>query len=621
VSNLAERHISDGPVSETPGDRAMPAVERAYRWSGEFADAALEARFRAATWHETVERMQAIQVGVVLFSAWSFIDYYIFGLSWQFAVLLAGRIAAILIARVPVSFFSAVEHSEAFFLAVTCVQAHIVLVFLLLVGFGGMTAGDHALGTVIFLAAFYFGTPNRLLYNVILSASFTIAVVAALATYPDMTVQSLVTTMALLAIVNVVGAQLVRVMNRMRRVGFLTLAQQQELNEKLTREMEVRKEAQRAVRTTEESFQSIFVAAPLSLVLIDPTSYRIIQANNAALELFGLSGEEASRIDARKFFVDEEMKRRLSETAAGGRPRGPVEVRLLGGEGTVIWAHITAALVRFQGQAALLVGLQDVTARRKEAEALREARDQATEASRSKSEFLANMSHELRTPLNAIIGFSEALERELFGPVGNPRYREYAEDIHDSGVHLLNLINDILDLSKIEAGHFKLHEDETDLDAVVASACRIVRHRAQQAAISIEVAMPKPSLSLKADERALKQILINLISNAVKFSADGSTVRVEATVQPGRLRIAVIDRGIGIAEADIPKALAPFTQVDGTLSRTHEGTGLGLPLAKHLTELHGGMLMIESAPGEGTTVYVDLPASRLVSYQAHNLAG
>ncbi len=612
MSDTATAHISD-----RAGEVPSPAVERAYRWSGEFADPELEARFRAATWHETVERMHAIQIGVILFSAWSFIDYYIFGLSWPFAVLLVGRLSAILIARIPTTFFSAVEKHNAFYLSVSGVQLYIVAVFLILVSQGGMTAADHALGTVIFLASFYFATPNRLLYNIGIAVSFTVAVVAALTHYPDMTAQSIVTTLCLLTIINAVGAQSVRVMNRMRRQGFLTLAHQTELNEKLTQEIVVRLEAQRAVRATEESFQSIFVAAPLSLALIDPVSYRIIQANNAALDLFGLSGEEASRIDARKFFVDEEMKRRLSETAAGIRPRGALEVRLLGSEGTVIWAHITAALVRFQGQPALLIGLQDVTARRKEAEALRDARDQATEASRSKSEFLANMSHELRTPLNAIIGFSEALERELFGPVGNPRYREYAEDIHDSGVHLLNLINDILDLSKIEAGHFKLHEDETDLDSVVASACRIVRHRAQQAAISIEVAMPSPAVSLKADERALKQILINLISNAVKFSADGSIVRVEGTLQPDRLRLAVIDCGIGIAEADIPKALAPFTQIDGTLSRTHEGTGLGLPLAKHLTELHGGMLMIESCPGEGTTVYVDIPASRLISRQSH----
>src|SRR5690606_21528424 len=245
----------------------------------------------------------------------------------------------------------------------------------------------------------------------------------------------------------------------------------------------------------------------------------------------------------------------IGAAAASGRPRDPVEARLFGKNGEIIWAHITASLVRFRGLPAMLIGIQDVTARRQEAEALREARDQATEASRSKSEFLANMSHELRTPLNAIIGFSEALERELFGPVGNPRYREYAEDIHDSGVHLLNLINDILDLSKIEAGHFKLHEDETELDRIIETATRIVRHRAAQANIALEVTLPEPPVTLVADERALKQVLINLVSNAVKFSPDGSLVRVNTHLGPDTLRISVSDQGAGIAAEDIPRAL------------------------------------------------------------------
>lgn len=242
------------------------------------------------------------------------------------------------------------------------------------------------------------------------------------------------------------------------------------------------------------------------------------------------------------------------------------------------------------------------------------ARARAEEANRAKSHFLANMSHELRTPLNAIIGFSEALERELFGPIGSPRYREYAEDIRDSGVHLLSLINDILDLSKIEAGHFKLHEDEAELDRIIETATRIVRHRAAQANIALEVTLPEPPVTLVADERALKQVLINLVSNAVKFSPDGSLVRVNTHLGPDTLRISVSDQGAGIAAEDIPRALTPFTQLDGSLSRAHEGTGLGLPLAKHLTELHGGKLTIESVVGKGTVVHVDLPLDRVVSH-------
>ncbi len=614
VKNSARAHISE------PAGALAGTVERAYLWNGEFADPDLEARFREASWSETLERMRAVQLGILLFASWTFYDYYYFGWSWQFGVLLAGRLAAIAIGRVPVAFFSAIEDHKAFYVSVTCVQAYVIAIYLMLINAGGMSASDHALSTVIFLVAFYFGTPNRLIYNLVVSVASTVAIVFALSRYPDMTLQAFVATTALLAIINAVGAQAVRVSNRLRRNGFLTLLHQRELNEQLTSEIAVRQEAQRAMRATEESFHSIFVAAPLPLALIDPVTYRVMQANNAALELFGLRDDEALSVDARNFFVDEDMRERLNEATSGQRPLGPFEVRLKGPEGEVIWAHISAALIRFHGLPAFLIGLQDVTARRKEAEALRDARDEATAASRSKSEFLANMSHELRTPLNAIIGFSEALERELFGPVGNPRYREYAEDIHDSGVHLLNLINDILDLSKIEAGHFKLHEEETDLDTVVASACRIVRHRAQQARISIETKLPTPPVALMADERALKQVLINLVSNAVKFSNDGSVVRVEASVQPGGLRIAVIDSGIGIAEEDIPKALAPFTQIDGTLSRSHEGTGLGLPLAKHLSELHGGTLTIRSEPGRGTTVEVDLPATCLIANRTQSQA-
>jgi PAS domain S-box-containing protein len=590
-----------------------PAVERSYLWSGEFADADTESRFREATWIETVERMRGVQLAIWIFAGWSMVDYLVFGPTWTFACIFVARILSIVVGRLPLALFSDAKRHASFFAATTFTQIYIFAVFLLAVNAGGMQPSEYALSALIIVFAFYFGVPNRLILNIAASLVSTAAFIALISQYQGMSPRSVALTALLLLVGNFCGAQAVRVTNRLRRNEFLTLTHQKELNEQLTAEISVRQEAQRAVQATEENFQSIFVAAPLPLALIDPATHRVIQANKAALDLYGLKEDEVASFDARQVLADEDMRQYLDgATANGQRPRN-IEARLRKADGEIIWAHISAALVRFHGLPAILVALQDVTARRREAEALREARDQATDASRSKSEFLANMSHELRTPLNAIIGFSEALERELFGPVGNPRYREYAEDIHDSGVHLLNLINDILDLSKIEAGHFKLHEDEADLAAIVASACRIVRHRAQQAEISIETVLPTPALSLFADERALKQVFINLISNAVKFSNDRGMVRIEATVRSEGLRIAVIDHGIGIAEEDIPKALAPFTQVDGTLSRAHEGTGLGLPLAKHLTELHGGMLTIESAPGEGTTVYVDLPASRLAS--------
>jgi PAS domain S-box-containing protein len=591
---------------------ARPPAGGAYLWSGEFTDADVEGQFRDATWAETIERMQGVHLGILIFAGWSAVEYLLFGPTLVFAILLVARLLSIAAAHIPTRFFGEAHQRASFFTALTLAQAYVFAVFLYAVSAGGIHPAEHALSALIIIFAFYFGVPNRLGPNVAVSLLSTVAFIALLSQY-DVSFRSMGLVSLLLLLGNACGTQAVRVTNRLRRVEFLTLKRQKELNERLVAEISIRQEAQRTVQVTEENFHSIFEAAPLALTLVDPATHRIIQANKAACGIFALDEREMAHVDARDFFVEQEAYGRLGELGRASRAREPMELRLKSADGKIIWAHVSTALVRFDGKPAFLAAIQDVTARRREAEALRDARDHATDASRAKSEFLANKSHELRTPLNAIIGFSEALERELFGPVGNPRYREYAEDIHDSGVHLLNLINDILDLSKIEAGHFTLHEDVADLDGMIASACRIVRHRAQQAAIVIETALPSPAVTLMADQRALKQILINLVSNAVKFSNDRGRVRVEATVRAEGLRIAVIDHGIGIAEHDIPKALAPFTQIDGTLSRAHEGTGLGLPLAKHLTELHGGILTIESTPGVGTTVYVDLPATRLIA--------
>ncbi|MDO8421676.1 MAG: PAS domain-containing sensor histidine kinase [Parvibaculum sp.] len=611
MANIAISDIETGVQSAVSHSGVNSGSKPAFLWSGEFSDPAQEDEFRFATWNETLERTRGVQIAVYVFAACFAIDFFVLASGPLLAVLAVGRFLSIPVGRIPLIFFSAPSDHKKFYAAVTVSQLYLFGVFLIAVFAGSFRAIEQSLSALMIIFAFYFGVPNRLSLNALASIIATTAFIAAIGYADGTSMRSIGLVFILLLIGNFCGIQAVRVSSRLRRAEFLVLKQQRELNEQLTVEIATRQAAERAVLVTEENFHSIFVAAPEALAIVDPSTHHIIQANRKAQDLFG-EGHDLTGIDSRTLFVDQDVRHRIDEAAIGQRPRAPIEARLKTGSGAIIWAHISSALVRFHGLPAMLVALQDVTERRRESEALREARDQATDSSRSKSEFLANMSHELRTPLNAIIGFSEALERELFGPVGNPRYREYATDIHDSGVHLLNLINDILDLSKIEAGHFKLHEDEADLDGIVASACRIVRHRAQQASISIETNLPKPAVSLIVDERALKQILINLVSNAVKFSNDCGTVSVDCTVSPKGLCIAVIDRGIGIAEDDIPKALSPFTQLDGTLSRAHEGTGLGLPLAKHMTELHGGTLRIESKPGEGTTVFVDLPASCVI---------
>jgi signal transduction histidine kinase len=240
------------------------------------------------------------------------------------------------------------------------------------------------------------------------------------------------------------------------------------------------------------------------------------------------------------------------------------------------------------------------------------ARDEARAADRAKSEFLAAMSHELRTPLNAVIGFSEIITNETFGPVGSVKYCDYANDINQSGQHLLGLINDILDLSKIESGTDDLHEKRIEFSEIASAALKLVEQRANKGGIKLELELLDPLPALRADERKLKQILVNLLSNAVKFTDAGGAVTLRAWCRMDNGHaFQIVDTGIGIKSEDISKALSRFGQVDGDLNRQYEGTGLGLPLTKALVEQHGGTLELQSEAGVGTTVTVRFPAERI----------
>ncbi|HEV2672975.1 MAG TPA: ATP-binding protein [Aliidongia sp.] len=258
-----------------------------------------------------------------------------------------------------------------------------------------------------------------------------------------------------------------------------------------------------------------------------------------------------------------------------------------------------------------IVGIRtDITELKRRESALFEAKEVAESANRAKSEFLANISHELRTPLNAIIGFSELIIAETMGPIAKP-YREYLQDVLNSGRHLLELINDILDLAKAEAGQLDLNEEALDLKSVIDGVVRLMRERAMRSGLRLVAEVADGLAPLRADPRKLRQILLNLISNAVKFTPAGGSVRVEAERAPdGDLLMRVIDTGIGIAAEDIAIALKPFGQVDGTLSRKYEGTGLGLPLTRAMVELHNGQILIESEIDQGTTVTIRLPSDR-----------
>jgi len=336
-------------------------------------------------------------------------------------------------------------------------------------------------------------------------------------------------------------------------------------------------------------------------------------------ELFGLDPEAViARGTALLGRIHRDDRRAVAQAMRKpGRSPAPVEFefRVQGAGGHTAWVRSIARPRGRQSGAIVWDGvLIDVTERSEALEALREAKETAEFANRSKSVFLANMSHELRTPLNAIMGFAEVIEREMFGAVGTPRYTEYAGDIRLSGEHLLDLINDILDLAKVEAGKLDLREEAVDVADVIESSVALLKRRAEVGQIRLAVRIANKLPRLCADETKIRQVLLNLLSNALKYTPAGGRVSVTASVgRKGDLNISVVDTGIGIDPEDVPTVLTPFGQVENAENRDTRGTGLGLPLAKSLVERHGGALSLHSQPGKGTTITVRFPPVRLVA--------
>jgi two-component system cell cycle sensor histidine kinase PleC len=291
-----------------------------------------------------------------------------------------------------------------------------------------------------------------------------------------------------------------------------------------------------------------------------------------------------------------------------GLPIQPVAVLNIGAEIAVVAAPIIFYARDVIDQLKLSRARMNEMSRRLEISA-----SQAEQANRAKSAFLANMSHELRTPLNAIMGFSEVMKDEHLGPMNNPRYLAYVGDIHSSGRYLLGIINDILDLSKIEAGKMSLESaEEFPLRQAVEASFSICGNLAEKFDVRLTGALPDDDVRLLAVERMVRQILINLVGNAIKFTPAGGTVAVSgAPLACGGYALTVKDSGIGMTEEEVAKALLPFGQVENKMTAKHTGTGLGLPLAKAMLELHGGSLAIESTPGRGTAIILSFPAGRV----------
>lgn len=360
---------------------------------------------------------------------------------------------------------------------------------------------------------------------------------------------------------------------------------------------------------------SVFDVSEVGIVVTDHNQ-RIIRVNDSFIRIYGWKREEL----VGRFFTDlvtpderEQAKRNHAEFIKSGI-RSSGEVKILRRDNNVANAlYTTASLELSHGRRFQVTTIMDITLRKQMEMTLRYAKEQADAANQAKSQFLANMSHELRTPLNAIIGFSEMMMKETFGPLGNARYKEYLGDIHLSARHLLEIINEVLDMSKIEAGRVELDEDYFSVEQLIGAVMRMMASRAFSSGLELKEDIQKDLPPLFADSRLIRQILINLVGNAVKYSNTNGTITVKAHVlDSGDMQLVVADNGVGIPKDRIQEALEPFGQVSNSAeNRQSQGTGLGLPLAKAMAELHGGRLTLDSDTGKGTRVYIEIPAYRV----------
>ncbi len=381
-------------------------------------------------------------------------------------------------------------------------------------------------------------------------------------------------------------------------------------------DINTRKEALQAQTRSEALLARAFTATPELMALQSMADGRYVKVNDAFCRMIGRPAEALVGRTPREIglWADDGFDDVLRAEVASVRTVRMMEATMRQADGRAATVELSAEVLELQGESLLLTVGRDVTLHRLQEEDLRRSKQEAELANRTKSEFLANMSHELRTPLNAILGFSQVMRDELLGPLGTARYREYADDIHRSGALLLNIINDVLDLAKLEAGKVELREVAFSLPGAIRECARLVRDRAREGALTLDLAVADSDPWIVGDERIIKQVILNLLTNAVKFTPPGGRVCVSIEDSAaGGIVIHVADTGIGMAEEDIPRALAPFGQIDSAFTRGHAGTGLGLPLAKSLVELHGGSLTIQSAPGDGTDIAVAIPAGRVTS--------
>ena len=376
----------------------------------------------------------------------------------------------------------------------------------------------------------------------------------------------------------------------------------------LTNEIAERKKAEDDLRESELRFRTIFESNTDGLIALCIEDKKFIMCNQMICRMLGYREDELLRLGIEDIHKEDVLPHVIEqfERQVKGEISVAEDLPVKRKDGSVFYADVNTSPITLNGKPHIIGAFRDVTERKKLQES-EIARLAAEEANRTKSDFLANMSHELRTPLNSVIGFSEVLQDEMYGPM-NEKQLEYVNNILTSGRHLLSLINDILDLSKVESGKMELELSAFSLGESMNDSLMMLREKALKSAISLQLELaPEADVSIMADKRKLKQIMFNLLSNAIKFTPEGGAVNVSAVRDGGFIEITVADTGIGIKEEYILKLFRPFSQLDSTYTREYEGTGLGLALTRRLVELHGGKIWVESEFGRGSRFSFTLP--------------
>lgn len=382
-------------------------------------------------------------------------------------------------------------------------------------------------------------------------------------------------------------------------------------------DVEERRRAERALAEAEKKYRAIVENAAGGIYQVTPEGI-FLSANPAMARILGYETPEAMLRDVRnvttQLYADQAARQEFLKRVAASDRALSNEAQMIRGDGLVIWVSENLRSVKDDQDMLLYYegSLEDIT-KRKEAEiAMRTAKLESDIANRAKSEFLANMSHELRTPLNSIIGFSEIIKNEAFGPIGKKEYWDYANDIYESGKRLLGVINEILDVSRIQAGERQLNEGVVSVRRLMDSCIDLMRSKAEAGSIQMNNQLQNTDVQLVGEAQAIKQMILNLMSNAIKFTGDGGMVTLSGEMDSaGQFIISITDTGTGLSEEEIQKALSPFGQVDGEYNRKKSGTGLGLTLVKALVDLHGGSFDLISQKGIGTTAMLTFPAKRV----------